>query len=131
MVIKVLVGILFLIVSVVGLFYYSASHAPFGPPNPPIAPTAECVINKNERGTYLITCSQNHASGILYIAHSNENLDKYLGKKLKIQAHYVMNNDGTDAMKTTDQCVAGRCQYIFESKTQSTYAIVIEKITVL
>ncbi len=64
----------------------------------------------------------------LYIAKSNEDLDKYLGKKLRIKANFLMNKNNTDSITTTTQCIRDVCKPLFKDKTQKAYAIIIEKI---
>lgn len=67
-------------------------------------------------------------AGVLYVAKSNENLDKYIGKKVQIQANYLMNETNSDSIRTNTQCIMDSCQPIFEDSNQTTYAIVIEKV---
>lgn len=119
------------IISALGWFYYEASNSPFGPPNPPISEKAICHIVKNDFGTYLVTCENNSTvmqNATLYIAKSNENIDKYLGKKLRIKANFLMNKNNTDSITTTTQCIQDICKPLFKDKTQKTYAIIFEEI---
>jgi len=121
---------LFLLLSAfVVWFYYEAMRSPVGPPNPAIDASAVCSIQKDNKGIYTVLCSHNTMQGApLYVAKSNENLDKYLGKKVSIQANYLPNKSNIDTIETNTQCIENKCQQIFGDKNQKTYAIVIEKI---
>lgn len=124
---KLFIGIGVLIVLFVTWFYYEAMISPVGPPNPPIAANAECVIQKDARGMYFVLCQKNTFVGSLYITSSKEDLTKYVGKRVRIQAKYRMNLL-QDSIETNMQCIANRCQPIFQDKNQKTYAIDIENI---
>ncbi len=123
------VFVFILLLGFIGWFFYEAMHSPIGPPNPAINAKAICSIQKDEKGIYTVLCSNNITQGAaLYVADSKESLDKYLGKKVSMQASYLPNKSNTDTIETNTQCVANKCQQIFPDKNQKTYGIVIEKI---
>jgi LysM repeat protein len=127
----ILVVCLAVIISALGWFFYQAIKSPVGPPNPPIGDQAICIIAKNDFGTYLVTCQNNSTvigNATLYVAKSNEDLDKYIGKKVKIKANFLMNKSKTDSILTTTQCIRNICKPLFEDTNQHAYAIVIEEI---
>lgn len=118
-----------LLLSLIGWFFYESMRSPVGPPNPPFEKTAICSIQKDGDGIYTVLCNRNNNfSGPLYVAKSSENLDKYIGKKLSIQAVFLSNKSNTDSIASNTQCIQEKCQQIFKDKDEKTYGIVIESI---
>jgi len=126
---KIFFTFFLLLIAFSGWFYNEILRSPVGPPDPAIDASAICSIEKDEKGIYTVSCSRNTVQGApFYVAKSNENLDKYLGKRVSIQANYLPNKSNTDTIQTNTQCIVNNCQLIFPDKNQKTYAIVIEKI---
>ncbi|HSW96649.1 MAG TPA: hypothetical protein VLF89_02370 [Candidatus Saccharimonadales bacterium] len=106
-------------------FYYEAMKSPSGPPNPPFTQKAICGIQIDGNGNYVAFCGGQE----YLIAQSNEDLARYVNKKVHLQASYLMNPTNTDALQTNIQCVGTICRSLFKDSNQKMYAIVIAKIT--
>jgi hypothetical protein len=117
-----------LIIGIIGFVYYSLMRSPVGPPDSFIQTDKECVIQKNTinkelNNVFEVTCGvQQH-----FIANSEEDLTKYIDKKVHIQAIYPKNKSNTDSVQTDKQCINGKCQLIYQDG-RSIYAINIQKI---
>lgn len=102
-------------------------RSPVGPPDSDIK-TNECIIQKNKNDNelneiFMAKC----VTQTYFIANSEEDLTKYIGKKVHIQAIYPANKSNTDSIQTNKQCIAGKCQLIYKDG-RSVYAINIQKI---
>jgi len=122
--------LLVLCIGILGYTYYSLVHSPVGPMDSWIK-TNECIIQKNTNDAelndvFIATCG----AQTYYIAYSAEDLTKYIGKKVHIQAVYPKNKSNTDSVQSKEQCIAGNCQSIFKDG-RSFYAISIENVQAL
>jgi hypothetical protein len=121
----IMIGVL--VVGFVAYFYISLKRSPIGPPDSFINAN-ECTIQKNENDENLNNVFTAHCATIIYpIANSEENLDTYIGEKVRIQAIYPKNTSGNDSVQSNTQCIAETCQPIYKDN-RNVYAIVIQKI---
>ncbi|HSW97312.1 MAG TPA: hypothetical protein VLF89_05810, partial [Candidatus Saccharimonadales bacterium] len=118
---KIVFLLFFIILFFWAWFYYKATRSPSGPPNPPFSSTASCGIQIDGNENYVVFCGGQE----YLIAQSNEDLAKYVNKRVHIQATYLMNPTNTDALQTNIQCVGTSCRPLFKNSNQKMYAIVI------
>ncbi|HSW87729.1 MAG TPA: hypothetical protein VLG12_01055 [Candidatus Saccharimonadales bacterium] len=124
---KIVIIFVIIIITLISGLYVVAMRSPSGPPNPPFSSTAICGIQIDGNENYVAFCGGQE----YLIAQSNEDLAKYVNKRVHIQATYLMNPTNTDALQTNIQCVGTSCRPLFKNSNQKMYAIVIEKINII
>ncbi len=121
-------ALLVLIIGFVIFICYEFSRAPMGPPDSLIK-SDNCTIEKKNNDKYLNDVfTANCRIQEYYIAGCEEDLTKYIGKRVRIEAVYPKDKNNINSSIQTDrQCIAGNCQLLFRDGRKF-FAIVVQKI---